>query len=123
MNGRSFFVDSNILIYLLNGDTRIAEILQDKNIYCSFITEIELKSSKKFDSKELNTIEEILSSTHILDINPKIKKHTIYLRKKYGLKLPDAIIAASAIFSDFPLFTADKAFNKIKETDIYLYNL
>jgi len=97
--------------------------LQDKNIYCSFITEIELKSSKKFNQKEADTMEEILSSIHILDINPEIKNHTVYLRKKYGLKLPDAIIAASSIFIDFPLITADKAFSKIKETDIYFYNV
>ncbi len=123
MNGRSYFVDSNILIYLLNGDKRIAEILQDKNIYCSFITEIELKSSKKFDSKEIAVIDQILSAIHILDINPEIKKHAVSLRKKYSLKLPDAIIAATSIFIDFPLITADKAFNKIKEIDIYFYTV
>jgi len=123
MNGPSFFVDTNILIYLLSGDKRVAEILQDKNIYCSFITEIELKSSKTFTQRENTIIENILASIHIMDINPEIKAHTVYLRRRYGLKLPDAMIAASAIFIDFPLFTADKTFSKIEETDIYLYSL
>ena len=39
------------------------------------------------------------------------KEKTIELRKKYKTKLPDAIVAASAIVKGLPLITADKGFN------------
>ena len=42
MNGTEIFLDANICIYLLNGDTILAELLQDQNIYISIITEMEL---------------------------------------------------------------------------------
>ena len=98
MSGNSFLVDTNIFIYLLNGNERIADILQGKNIYCSFVTELELKSSKKYTLTEEKIITGILKETHILDINSQIKINTILFRKKYGLKLPDAIIAATSTF-------------------------
>lgn len=45
----------------------------------------------------------------------KLKSRIIQIRKSYKLKLPDAIIAASAIEADAVLVTADKEFSKIKE--------
>jgi len=33
------------------------------------------------------------------------------------MKLPDAIIAATSLFLRFPILTADRGFDKIKEID------
>ena len=41
--------------------------------------------------------------------------------KKYNLKLPDAIIAATAKYINCPLITADKDFEKIEDSTIILY--
>ncbi len=48
---------------------------------------------------------------------------TIELRKQYGLKLPDAIIAATSRAAGVPLLTADKQFGKIKEIDCILLQM
>jgi predicted nucleic acid-binding protein len=42
MSGTDIFIDTNICIYLLNGDVVLAELLQDQNIYISIITEMGL---------------------------------------------------------------------------------
>ncbi len=42
MNGNSFFVDTNMLIMLVEGNDRVAELFDGCKIYTSFITEIEL---------------------------------------------------------------------------------
>jgi hypothetical protein len=47
---------------------------------------------------------------------------TIQLRRKYNIKLPDAIIAASAIESDLVLMTADSGFKKIDELQLEILN-
>ena len=44
MNGNKLFIDTNIILYLLNGDITLAEILNNKQIYISVITELELFS-------------------------------------------------------------------------------
>jgi predicted nucleic acid-binding protein len=45
------------------------------------------------------------------------------LRKNYTLRLPDAIVAASALSFEVPLVTADKVFSKVKELDLILIEL
>ncbi len=52
MNGNSLFADTNILIYLLQGNAEIAEILNGKEIYISFITELELLAFPNLNSSE-----------------------------------------------------------------------
>jgi predicted nucleic acid-binding protein len=42
MNGKEILADTNILIYLLQGDNSLEEILQGTQVYISFITELEL---------------------------------------------------------------------------------
>ncbi len=44
-----------------------------------------------------------------------VKEKHIEVKRKYHLKLPDAIIAASAIAFDMPLITSDKQFKTISE--------
>ncbi|MCD4696513.1 MAG: hypothetical protein K8S16_09765 [Bacteroidales bacterium] len=42
MSGNSLFVDTNIILYLLSGNSTIADILHKKQIFISFITQLEL---------------------------------------------------------------------------------
>lgn len=51
MSGNSIFLDTNILLYLLNGDETISVLLKDRNIVISFISEMELLSLKTYQSK------------------------------------------------------------------------
>ena len=42
MSGNSLLVDTNIALYLLAGDERVAELLHGRDLFLSFITELEL---------------------------------------------------------------------------------
>ena len=42
MNGNKLFLDTNIVLYLLNGDQTLATLLNNKQVYISIITELEL---------------------------------------------------------------------------------
>lgn len=56
-----------------------------------------------------------------MDINAEIKKSVIELRSKYSIKLPDAIVAATANYINQPLITADSDFKKLEELGIIYY--
>jgi len=58
-----------------------------------------------------------------LEWNAKIKEQTIRLKRKYNIKLPDAIIASTSLVYGIPLVTADKGFSKIEELDLILIEL
>lgn len=123
MNGNSIFIDTNIILYLLNGDDTIAELLRSKDIYVSVISELELLSYQGIKQRETTIIEDFLSHCIIVDLNPGIKKNTITLKRKHRIKLPDAIIAASAQYVNIPLLSADKGFDKIEGIQFILYEL
>lgn len=42
MSGKEILADTNILLYLLNGNDTLMQLLHGKIIYVSFITELEL---------------------------------------------------------------------------------
>jgi len=121
MSGNNVMIDTNIAIYLLNGDHSLAEILNEKKLFISFITQLELLGYPGIDEEQTKKIENMLTYCVIVDINNSIKSRVIDLRKKYALKLPDCIIAATSIYLDIPLLTADKDFEKIKELNLLLY--
>lgn len=117
----SVFIDTNIFLYLISGDNTVANFLNDKTVYLSFITELELFGFKELNVDEKNSINSFLADTTIIDINSSIKNLVIELRKSSKIKLPDAIIAASAQFLNMPLMTADAQISKLKEVNVLFY--
>ena len=117
MNGINFVADTNALIYLLNGNTCMTPYL-DKNLSYSVISEMELLSYSGITESEENSIKSLLKECEEVALSAEIKEKTIEIRKKYKTKLPDAIVAASAIISGLPLITADKGFNQIVELNL-----
>ncbi len=123
MSGKEILVDTNIILYLLKGNNTLKEILQGKNIHISVITELELLGFKRMTLKEEKQIKELLSECLVLSINNSIKEKYVAIRRKYDLKLADAVIAATAVVSDIPLITADKQFMTVKELKLITYEV
>ncbi len=121
MSGNKILIDTNIAIYLFNGDDDLGNILQDTEAYVSFINQLELLGHKTITPQEENWLELFLEECNIMDFNKGIKDITIHLRRKYALKLPDAIVASTAIFLGIPLISADRHFDKIAELTFILY--
>jgi len=121
MNGTSLFLDTNIIIYFLSGDQTLAELIDEKTLYVSSITYLELLSYPDLTSSEEERVRHFLSECIIVDMNNVIKENVISVRKAYHLKLPDSIIIASALYLDIPIVTADKAFNKVEELATVYY--
>jgi len=122
MSGNSFLLDTNVVLYLLSGNKTITTILDGTQPYISFITQLELLGYKGISQKDLQVVKEFLKECIIVDITEEIKKHTIAIRQKHKVKLPDSIIAATAMFLEIPLFTADKGLSKISNLTIALYS-
>ena len=121
MNGNKIFIDTNIASYLLDGDTSLAEILHKKQLYLSFITQLELLGYPGLNNQQEQQIEYMLENCVVIDINSRIKQEVIKLRRSYAIKLPDCIVAATAMYMDLPLINSDKGFNKIEELNLMLY--
>jgi hypothetical protein len=121
MNGNNFLLDTNAVLYLLNGDETLADFLFEKQLYISIITEIELLSYKKITAKEQKQIQGFINELEILNINQAIKNTTIITKHNSKLKLPDAIIAATSIVYQIPLLSADRQFKTLDNLDLIFY--
>jgi predicted nucleic acid-binding protein len=117
VNGNRFLLDTNILLYITGKRIDITA-LPEGAYFTSFITEFEILSYPSLTSQEEKNLKRLLHEIPIVDITSEIKEQTISFRKKYRLKLPDAIIAATALFLRATLVTNDKSFLAVKEIKV-----
>lgn len=123
MNGNSLLADTNIVIYLLSGDKTIADLLDKKRVYISFITEIELLTFQKLSASEKQIVKKFISDCIIVGMNDEIKLNAISIRTNSQFKIPDAIIAATSLYLKIPLVTADEKFKKLSNLELIYYNI
>ena len=123
MNGIRILCDTNPLIYLLDGNIDVAQFLDNKQIYLSVITELELFGKPNLSFQNAEIIEILLNECFIIDINQEIKQIYREIKQKYTIKLPDAIIAATAIYMDMPLLTFDRGYKNISNLKLIMFDL
>ncbi len=102
---RLILLDTNVVLYFLGG--RLTNPLPSGQYFVSIITEIELLSYPSLSPNEEVQIRDFLSKITVFGIESNIKELAIALRKQYRLRLPDAIIAATAQSLNATLFTND----------------
>ncbi len=98
--------DTNAVIYLQKGQLR--QPLPPGEYFISTITELELLSFRGLDAAQQTWLDAFLSDIGIIELDSQVKQHTIRLRREHRLRLPDAIIAASALARDATLLTNDQ---------------
>jgi predicted nucleic acid-binding protein len=123
MNGNNILLDTNIVLYLLNGEETLIPLLEEKNLFLSFITQLELLGNRNINPKDIQKIKQFISECTIIDITPGIKEFTISIRQKYSVKLPDCIIMATSLWLNMPLITADHDFKKIDIADLIYFKI
>ena len=109
--GMTGLLDTNVALYLLGG--RLAEPLPVGNYGVSVITEMELLSWPSLTSEEERKVREFLGQVVICELTPSIRARAVQLRKEQRLKLPDAIICATAMEFGFELWTNDTTIAKV----------
>lgn len=98
-------LDTNAVLYLLAG--RLAQPLPSAEFFVSTITEMELLPYPVLKPEEEAEIHVFLSDVTVVELNRDIKTTAIALRRQHRLKLPDALIVATAQVLDAELLTND----------------
>jgi len=111
--GMSYLFDTNTVIYFLGKIALSDNALKQIDTFCSqgqhlsIITKLELLGYHFESEKNEESTKNFVSSSKIYQISPEIETETIILRKTTKMKLPDAIIAATAIVNNFALISAN----------------
>lgn len=106
MNGK--LVDTNILIYLSKREIEFEQVASSQaNLFISVITYMEVLGYRFETDFEKQTIRQLCDYFPIIHLNLEIIEKVISIRQKHKIKLPDAIILATALTSDLELITAN----------------
>ena len=115
MNGMSkakLLLDTNAVIALIDGGgiaPAMRTALETAEVSVSIITRIELYAKATITLDEIQSISRFLSAVSVMPLNDSIEIETILLRHRYPKrKLPDCIIAATAIALGATLVTNDE---------------
>lgn len=107
------FADTNALIRLLGGDTMVAELTDNKLVFISEMTEMEMLCKPNINKEQRRIIRSLLDDCVIVPFSPEIKQKAIKIRLSTRLKLVDAIVGATAINMGFNLITNNLAFSSL----------
>lgn len=118
-----YLIDTNVVSGYLSASLPVAGLtLLDKIIDAipkiSVISQIELLSWETDNATAIN-VENFISDASIFNLTPETIISCVQLRKKRKIKIPDAIIAATALVHNCTLVTNnEKDFSNIKDLKI-----
>lgn len=118
MNGNCYLLDTNAIVQLLKGNKDLIAILGTADfITTSVIAEMEYLSFSGLSDADVALYQAFRSRILIYEVPSSDTAFTqlvVKARKEYGLKLPDAIIAGTAMTNGLTILTADDHFKKVK---------
>jgi predicted nucleic acid-binding protein len=105
-----YLYDTNIFIYYLADEPTVNSLFTEDflnlhEVLVSPIVRIELLSFSGLSEEEEQSIENLLSQFSSVPLSREIEDQTLQLKRRYKIKLPDAIIAATALNQDAFLVT------------------
>jgi tRNA(fMet)-specific endonuclease VapC len=117
MNGRRYLLDTNAIAALLRGNLQLVDLLQEAEwIGISVISQLEFLAFSGLSQSDYQVFDQFLERVEVIDLaasNVTLMAEIIQVRQQIKLKLPDAIIAATALQAEAILITADKEFSKL----------
>ena len=117
--GTQYLIDTNAVIEFLGGSLPsygsiwLQNLVGQNLTYLSVINQIELLGFNGSPT-EMQTIKDFINVSNLIPLSDTVVQQTIDLRKSYKIKLPDAIIAATALVYNLTLITRNTSdFGKI----------
>jgi len=112
-----FTLDTNILIYYSKGDESVAVFMdqnRDQIFYLPTIAAVEFLSHPAIDHKTVKLFKFFTTQTIPISLDLTMAERAADIRRTYGLKLADAVIAATTVFTGSILVTRnERDFRKV----------
>ncbi|MBQ3342327.1 MAG: type II toxin-antitoxin system VapC family toxin [Kiritimatiellae bacterium] len=111
MNGKRYLLDTNAVIQLLVGNPSLRKMVENSDFLAiSVISKLEFLSYPDLTEDEKSAFYELLEDLTVFDLTASdaaLIQETVAMRIDCGLKLPDAVIAATALVNDCEVITND----------------
>ena len=116
MSGTNYFLDTNAIIALLNGNRQIENILYSATwIGTSVVCIIEFLSFPDLSANDRSLLYSLTQRIDVISIENRFQEleQVANIRKQTRLKLPDSVIAATALAMNAILISNDREFTAI----------
>ena len=126
MNGERYLLDTNAIIYLLAGTHEVTKHIQHATwLGISVISQLEFLSFSGLSNEDQQLFADFIAHVDVVSLEAQqtaLLAAVIDIRRTYGLKLPDAIIAATAQHYRATLISSDKHFRDIPNFSVIVPN-
>jgi len=119
----TYLLDTNSLIYYFQGAPQMDPVFRqieqgNARPVVSIITVIELLGYPRLTRQDETRIQSLLSGFTVVAVDERIAGQAVVLKRRHGVKTPDAIIAATALLENACLVTRDQALlDKVPEIE------
>ena len=113
-----YLIDNNAIsnyfsgLFSVKGMVFMAQVI-DQTPTISVITQIEALSWVSPDGSKEQVVKSFINDATVLALAPAVVNQCVSIRRNRKIKIPDAIIAATAIANNLRLITSDNDFNNI----------
>ncbi len=122
--GKEYLIDSNVVIGYLDNKLpqhgmSILDAVIDQVPNLSIITKIEVLRFNSSD-QAYQVINDFIKESKVFQLDDLVVENTINICKSHRIKLPDAVIAATAIVNNFTLITRNTTdFKNIRGIELF----
>jgi predicted nucleic acid-binding protein len=117
MSGERYLLDTNAIVCLLRGDQTLHQRLRRAEwLGISILSQIEFLAFPNLSANDRAIFQQFADSVDVVGLDRAERSlidRVVILRAQYRLKLPDAIIAATAIERAAILITEDRQLQKV----------
>ena len=117
MSGERYLLDTNAVVSLLRGDQALHQRLQQAEwVGISILSQIEFLAFPNLSVNDRGIFQQFADSVDVVGLDRHERSlidRVVILRAQYRLKLPDAIIAATALDRTAVLITDDRQLQKL----------
>ena len=122
MSGERFLLDTNAIVALLRAEHGLTERLREATwVGISVISKIEFLAFAGLGEADRACFDQFLRRVEVIGLDgqdAELIDAVIEMRRSYRLKMPDAIIAATAVREAATLLSADLVFSRVAELDL-----
>jgi tRNA(fMet)-specific endonuclease VapC len=117
MSGKRYLLDTNALVALIEGNLGLLSLVKNAEwIGVSIINVIEFLSFSTLTQEDKDLFSEFVSRIEVVDLDyddEELMVRILSVRKSRSVKLPDAVVIASALVNDAIVVTNDAHIHKV----------
>lgn len=117
-----YLLDTNAVVSLLAGNDTLSALLDDASwVGISIVSYLEFLAFDDLSEADREAFASFCGRVDVVPVSREdeaLVRHALALRSRHRLKLPDAIIGATALTQDAALVTADADFAKVSSLTV-----